>query len=45
MIGERIRANADAPLQEPSKTAYLFLAVVVLLMYVVGSVISSSLSV
>jgi len=44
MIGDTIRANADAPIQEPSKTAYLFLAVVVLLMYVVGSVLASSLA-
>ena len=44
MIGENLRANADKPLQKPSKTAYLFLAAVVLLIWVVGSLISSSLS-
>ncbi|MCX2819924.1 MAG: hypothetical protein ACI9QA_000534 [Methanobacteriota archaeon] len=45
MIGEEIRTNADAPIREPSKTAYLFLSVVVLLIWVGGSVVSSSLSV
>jgi len=44
MIGDDISANADAPVREPGKTAYLFLAVVVLLVWVVGSLVSSSLS-
>jgi hypothetical protein len=44
MIGEDLRANAEFPIQEPTKIAYLFLAVVVLLIWILGSVISSSLS-
>jgi hypothetical protein len=44
MIGEDIRANAEFPIQEPTKIAYLFLGAVVLLVWVLGSVISSSLS-
>jgi len=42
MIGQNIRANADFPIQSPSKTAYLVIAAVIFLLYVVGAVVASS---
>jgi hypothetical protein len=44
MIGKNLRANASYPIQAPTKVAYLVLAVLVVALYVVGFVLSSSLS-
>jgi len=44
MIGKKLRANAGFPIQSPGKTAGTVIAVVVLLLYVVGFVLASSLS-
>ncbi len=43
MIGEKIRANASYPIQAPGKVAYLILAVLVVLLYVGGFAVASSL--
>lgn len=45
MIGKKIRANADFPIQNPSKTAYLVVAAVIVLLYVVGAALAASVSV
>ncbi len=45
MIGKNIRANASFPIQEPSKIAYLVIAAVIVLLYVVGAALASSVSV
>jgi hypothetical protein len=43
MIGKKIRANASYPIQSPGKTALLVMAALILLLYVGGFVIASSL--
>ncbi|MDZ7687520.1 MAG: hypothetical protein U5J64_02150 [Halobacteriales archaeon] len=44
MIGKNLRANAGYPIQSPGKIASAVIAIVVVLLYVVGFVIASSLS-
>jgi len=44
MIGKKLRANASYPTQSPTKVAYLIIALVVVLLYVLGTFIASSLS-
>ena len=43
MIGKKIRANASYPKHAPGRVAYLVLAVLVVLLYVGGFAVASSL--
>jgi len=43
MIGKKLRANASYPIHSPTKVAYLVIAALVVLLYVGGFVIASSL--
>jgi hypothetical protein len=43
MIGDKISANASYPIRSPTTVAYLILAFLIVLLYVGGFVIASSL--
>jgi len=43
MIGKKIRANASYPIQSPGKIAFLIIASFIILLYIGGFVIASSL--
>jgi hypothetical protein len=44
MIGKKLSANASYPIQSPTKVAYLVIALFVVLLYVFGTFLASSLS-
>ena len=43
MIGKNLRANASYPIQSPGKTAFLIITAIIVLLYVGGFVLASSL--
>jgi len=43
MIGKKIRANASYPIQSPGKVAFFIISALIVLLYVGGFVIASSL--